>query len=245
MQAATAYAETQEDQQDVNRLVKDNLQLVKRIVGQLPYSTRQMVNTDDLVSSGMVGLVEAAHRYDASRKATFVTFAYRRIKGAVMDYLRDQDVLSKSARNRLDSLRDHIRKFREREGRKPSISELAEVADLSEKMVVKSLSHEKWNYLTSLQQTVDDDEGSSTSLSAFLPSKTKTPLQQLEHEEQIERVAEAVGDLTERQQQVIVMYYYEELYMKEIAEVLGVSESRVSQIHTKALYNLDKLLEDD
>ena len=243
MHATTAYAEDQKSNGRINKLVTDHLQLVRRIVGQLPRSTRNMVSEDDLYSSGTVGLVEAAHRYDPDRNATFVTFAYRRIKGAVMDYLRKQDVLSKSARNRLDDLRETIRRFREDEGRRPTIREIAELTELSEEMVLKSLSNEKWNYLASLQREYEDGEGTSIPLSALLPASTETPLEKLEREEQIERLQKAIRALPERQQQVIVMYYYEELYMREIAEVLEVSESRISQIHTKALYNLGRELD--
>jgi RNA polymerase sigma factor for flagellar operon FliA len=244
MHATTAYARSQAEDKDVNRLVTDNLQLVRRIVGQLPKRTRAMVSEDDLYSSGTVGLVEAAHRYDPERNATFVTFAYRRIKGAVMDYLRKQDVLSKSARNRLDDVREEIRRFREVEGRKPTLAELAEATGLSQESLVKSLSNEKWNYLTSLEQQFHDNEGSSTPLSALLPAGTETPLEKMEHQEQIQLLQDAIRSLSKREQQVIVMYYYEELYMREIAEVLEVSESRVSQIHTKALYNLGRALEE-
>lgn len=245
MNATMAYLEHDTDGEDVNRLVKDHLELVRRIVGQMSSQIRDMVSDDDLVSAGTVGLVEAAHRYDSEREATFVTFAYRRIKGSIMDYLRDQDVLSKSARNRFDKLRELIRQFREERGRKPSIKELADMADLPPKSVLKSLAHEKWNYITSLDNSLKDGQGGETRLSSLVPASTDTPLEKLEHEEQVRMLEEGIKTLSDRQKQVIVMYYYEELYMREIAEVLEVSESRVSQIHTEALYELGRYLEGD
>ncbi len=244
MRAARAYEEGETQSSEVNRLVTENLTLVKRIVGQLPSSIRQIVPRDDLISSGVIGLVEAAHRYDPDREATFVTFAYRRVKGSIMDYLRKQDVLSKSARKRLDRIRDFIQSFREENGRKPSIDEISDELDLSEERVLDALSNDKWNYLTSLEKPIEDGEGGRTELSALVPARTDTPLEKVEHKEQVDLVSEAIKELSEQQQQVIVMYYYKELYMKEIAEVLEVSESRVSQIHTKALYDLGKNLED-
>jgi len=245
MHAQAAYAEQDIQADDVDSLITDNLLLVKRIVGQLPRRTREVVPEDDLVSAGTVGLVEAAHRYDPSRRAAFTTFAYRRIKGAIMDFLRSRDVLSRPARKRLDRIKEEMQKFRTEEGRKPTVGELAEATGLNRETVLESMSNDKWNNCASLQKTLKDGEGGQAPLSAFIPAEMDTPLEDAEYQERIDRVSEAIKELPEQQQQVIVMYYYKELYMKEIARVLGVSASRISQIHTEAIYNLGKYLEDE
>ena len=243
--AQTAYAETASDANDVNRLVEEHLDYVRRIVGQLPSAIRNKASVDDLVGAGMVGLVEAAHRYEDNRGASFTTFAYRRIKGAVMDYLRRNDYLSKSARKRLSAIREEIRRFKADNGRSPSVAELADSLDLSEEAVLNSLAHEKWSSVSSLGRPISDSEGSETSLSAFIPADISTPLEKAEKRDRVDLLTEAIESLSERQQQLIVMYYYEELYMSEIAEVLGLSEGRVSQLHTKAIYALGRYMEDE
>jgi len=237
---AAVYEKTQ---QDVSELVKGHLGVVKRIVHRLPACMCSSISRDDLISAGMVGLVEAAHRYEPDRGASFVTFAYRRVRGAVIDFLRRRDSVSKSARQRMTRLRRQIREFREREGRKPSVGELAAATGLQEDTVTRLLSYERWDDMASLDSTVQDAEGSSTALAQLVPGEQSTPLQELERKELVERLTDALERLPDRQQKVLVLYYYEELYMKEIGEVLGLSESRISQLHSQALYRLSREME--
>ena len=190
-----------------------------------------------------MGLVQAAHRYEPDRGASFVTFAYRRVRGAVIDFLRSRDSVSKSARQRMTRLRRHIRDFREREGRKPSIAEMAAATGLEKDTVCRLLSYERWDGMASLDSSVQDEEGSSTALAQLVPGEQSTPLQDLEKKDLIEEMTDALERLPDRQQKVLILYYYEELYMKEIGEVLGLSESRISQLHSRALYTLSRQME--
>lgn len=240
--ARTAY-ETEREGASVQELVTEHLDLVKRIIYQLPPEFTISADREDLISAGTLGLVEAAHRYDESRGTSFVTFVYQRIKGAVVDYLRRNDLLSKSARGRVQMLRRRSREFRAQHGRSPTIPELAQAVDLPEETVVKFLGYERWDRVGSLATTLEDSEGQQIALAALIPGDMPTPVEKLERQEQIQRLRQAIERLPERQQQLIVMYYYEELYMREIAEVFGVSESRVSQLHTRAIYNLGRMLE--
>ena len=240
---ATQAYQTAKDTQSVQELITEHVDLVKRIVYQLPADFTISADREDLISAGMLGLVEAAHRYDESRGASFVTFVYRRIKGAVVDYLRRNDFLSKSARGRLQRLRQAAREFRADRGRSPSVPELAEIVDLPEETVVKFLGYQRWDNVGSLASRCTDGEGDSVALSQLIAGETTTPDDKLEHRERIEELTEAIQKLPERQQELIVLYYHEELYMKEIAEIFGVSESRISQLHTRALYELGRMLE--
>jgi len=239
-EATAAYTKGQEE---VSELVNDHLGVVKRIVHRLPACMCSSVSRDDLISAGMVGLVQAAHRYEPDRGASFVTFAYRRVRGAIIDFLRRRDCVSKSARKRLTGLRQHIRDFKEREGRKPSVAELAEASGLQEETVTRLLSYERWDDMASLDSQVQDEEGSSTALAQLVPGEQQTPLQELERQELVERLTDALEELPDRQQKVLILYYYEDLYMKEIGEVLGLSESRISQLHSRALYELSRQME--
>ena len=243
--AETAYGQAAGRDGTIKQLVLDNLPLVRRIVSRLCASLEMRVSEEDLISAGTLGLVEAAHRFDPAMGVKFATFGYWRVKGAVMDYLRQNDSLGKSARARLGDIRRCVRELSERNGRKPTIEELALAAGMSERDVLKCLSYEKWDYIGSLQDAVDDAEGEGSVLAALIPADAETPLQKLQWKERIERLSAAVKALPEREKQVIVMYYYEDLYMAEMAEILKVSESRVSQLHTRALYNLTRKLEGD
>ncbi len=241
--AETAYEEARQPDGFIKQLVTSHLGLVKRIAGRIRVGLDPSLSEDDLISAGTLGLVEAAHRFDLSRGVKFSTFAYSRIRGAIVDCLRRSDMLGKSSRERLSRLRQCIREFRARHARKPSIEELAAEADMDEQEVVRYLSYEKWDNVGSLQDRVRTGEGEASALEELVAADAATPLEHLEHQERVERLAEAIAELPERERQIIVMYYYEDLYMAEMAEILGVTEGRVSQLHTRALYNLTRKLE--
>jgi RNA polymerase sigma factor for flagellar operon FliA len=221
----------------------EHVPLARSIVNNLSVSLGPTVSRDDLYSAATLGLVEAAHRYDETKGAKFSTFAYMRVRGAVMDCLRRSDWLGKSAREQLKDLRRIMREFRGLHGRKPSIEELAEEAGMDEEAVLKYLAYEKWDSVGSLNDTVGSAEEGSSPLADLVDCGAPTPLENLQEEERLEQLARAIQELPEREKQIIVMYYYEDLYMAEMAEVFGVSESRISQLHTRAIYNLTRLLE--
>lgn len=242
--AETAYEDAAEHGDGVRKLVTENLSLVNQVVERSFGLVSDFVPREDLISAGTLGLVEAAHRFDPSRGAKFRTFAYYRVKGAIVDFLRQNDWLGKSAREQLSALQQAVREFRGREGRKPTIGELALRLEMSEEEILRVLSYEKWDNVRSVESRATGPDGKMSALGALIPSNEKPPDEKAEWNERVERVGEAIRQLPERQQQIIVMYYYEDLYMAEMAEVFGVSEGRISQIHTEAIYNLTRLLEE-
>ncbi len=241
----TTYGKAEAQDRRIRDLVIAHLPLVKGIVNGLVICLNSAVSEEDLISAGTLGLVEAAHRFDESRDVRFGTFAYRRVRGAIMDFLRINDYLGRSARTQLSALRRHVREFRSDNDRKPSIRELAKQAGMSEQNVLKYLAYEKWDHVTSLERTVEGLDGEQDPLIALMPNNEQTPLDKLEWNEKVEKLAKAIENLPEKQKQIIVMYYYEGLYMAETAEILHISESRVSQLHTRALYNLTIELEEE
>ncbi len=241
--AETAYQDARDDSARIKELVLDHVPLVNRLADRLLAKVTPDTSREDLISAGTVGLVEAAHRFDPSREVKFITFAYRRVRGAMLDYLRQKDWLGRSARDRLNELREITNAFRSRHHRVPRIEELAEEADISEERVLKYLSYRKWDYVCSLDQPAEDAEHGADGLAELIAADVPSPLEKLEWREKVERLAAAIEQLPERQRQIIVMYYYEDLYMAEMAEVLDLSESRISQLHTRAIYNLSRILE--
>jgi RNA polymerase sigma factor for flagellar operon FliA len=227
----------------VRELVMQHLALVGHIAGRACSSLPPGVSEDDLIGAGALGLVEAAHRFDPSAGVKFTTFAYPRVRGAILDHLREHDPLGKSARERLNSVRRRMNEMRGRDGRRPTIDALAEETGLSEQAVLECLSYEKWESVGSLSQPGGGDGAQPNALAALIPADTASPLEELEWQERLERLSAAIERLPEREKSIIVMYYYEELRMAEMAEILQVNESRVSQLHTRAIYNLTRMLE--
>jgi RNA polymerase sigma factor for flagellar operon FliA len=241
--AKTAYEKGDGKGNTLRDLVVDHLPLVGHIVGRLCAGIMTRVPREDLVGAGTLGLVEAAHRFDPAKGVKFSTYAYSRVRGAVVDYLRRNDPIGKVARDQLYAVRRCVSECQRRYGRRPSIEEIAARTGIPEEDVVQCLSYEKWRYVESLEASADGAGCDESPLAVLLPAEGRTPLEELEWEERIQRVARAVEDLPERERQIIVMYYYEELYMSEMAHILQITEGRVSQLHTRALYNLSRKLE--
>lgn len=241
--AETAYGDAARNEGRIKELVMQHLPLVQRIVNRLAVTLGPAISREDLISAGTVGLVEAAHRFDESRGVKFAAFASQRVKGAMIDCLRKNDWLGKSARERLTALRRAIRDYQGRTGRRPTIQELAAQTGMVEHEVLRYLSYEKWDRVSSLDGPANPDQEEDNVLAALVPADCETPLEAAERKELVEQLTRAIQDLDEREQQIVVMYYYEDLYMAEMAEILNISESRVSQLHTRALYNLTRKLE--
>ncbi|MFO8008639.1 MAG: sigma-70 family RNA polymerase sigma factor, partial [Candidatus Brocadiia bacterium] len=157
--AETAYHQSQGEDGRIKGLVLDNLALVNKIADRLAARLGPEVSREELISAGMLGLVEAAHRFDETHNVKFTTFAYRRVRGAMLDLLRQRDWLGRSAREHLDELRDITRRLRSERGRSPTIEELAAAAGLSEEDTLRYLSYERWDAVYSLDQEGPNGEG--------------------------------------------------------------------------------------
>jgi RNA polymerase sigma factor for flagellar operon FliA len=162
----------------------------------------------------------------------------------MVDFLRSNDILGRSARERLQEIRQAIESFRSLHARKPTVKELSRQTGLEEDEIVHCLTHEKLESMASLEAPAAEGD-SQGCLAELIPAQTSTPLSKLEWTEQVELLAAAIEALPEREKRIIVLYYYEDLYMAEMAEIMGISESRVSQLHTRALYNLTRIMGED
>jgi len=240
----TAYADASGANGGIKQLITQWLPLVSRVVNSMTVNLDPSVSREDMIGAGTLGLVQAAHRFDESRGTKFSTYAYWRIRGAVVDFLRKSDALSRGALAGVHRLRDAAREFRAQTGRTATVEELAESTGMTDQDVLKFLSYESWQGPMSSLSAHGGNPTEPGLLAALVPDDGPSPVQQLERKEQVERLAEAIESLPEREKQIVVMYYYEDLYMSEIAQVLGISEPRVSQLHTRALYNLTRKLEE-
>ena len=227
MRAAGAY-----DNSEV--LVQEHMDLVRRIahhlIGRLPSS----VQIEDLMQAGAMGLLEASRQYDDSHGASFETYAGIRIRGAMLDEVRRQDWSPRSSHRNLREISAAVRAVEMRVGRSAKAAEIAQEMGIDletyHEMLRKSTETRVFN--------VEDIFGPDGDSGDALPGDTKDPAGQFEEFSLGEAVTDAIGQLPERERTVLALYYDEELNLREIGEVLGVTESRVCQIHGQALVRL-------
>lgn len=219
---------------DRNRLVDRHVPLVKRIayhlLGRLPAD----VQVDDLIQAGVVGLLEAARHYDASQGASFETYAGIRIRGAMLDEVRRSDWTPRSVHRNARRVSEAVRLVENREGREAQAHEVAEelgvAIDEYQRMVSDSVSSRVMSFEDVFEP---ESEGENR-----LPGNEPDPLARLQEQDFREALAREVDRLPEREKLVMSMYYDDELNLREIGEVLGVTESRVCQLHGQALTRL-------
>jgi RNA polymerase sigma factor for flagellar operon FliA len=211
------------------------LPLVHKIAQRAATYLRPPLTYDDLVSAGTVGLVKAARDYDPSFQAEFKTYAYIRIKGAILDELRGWAFIAPAVHKQIRRTAQLSLEITKQTGVPPSEAELAEKLGVTLEEVYQTLDNAR------AQQFISIDGCGENSLSlanVLADSQTKTPDEQFEQAELIERLAEAISRLDERQRQVILLYYQQHLTMKQIAKVFSITEPRVSQLHSSAIFNL-------
>lgn len=209
-----------------------------RLKGTLPDS----VDVDDLFSAASIGLIESMDRFDKSRNVSFSTYAERRIKGAILDSLRNLDFLPRNVRTRLKALDAAINELSGKLGRKPTIQEIIDNTEYSEEDIYRLMGLQENEKMLSLDESIGDSDDAS--LVDFVKSTGLTPEDEVLKNNLTEKMAEEIDKLSEKERQVVTLYYYEELTMKEVAEVLDITESRVSQIHTSAMQKLKRRLKD-
>nr|EES52992.1 MAG: RNA polymerase, sigma 28 subunit, FliA/WhiG [Leptospirillum ferrodiazotrophum] len=227
-------------------------QMIKEFAGTIKYHAMRYAHrlppelgVEDLISVGLHSLVESARRFDPSRGLKFKTMAEHRIRGAMLDEIRSMDWVPRSVREKQADVQ-MARESLERElGRHPEDAELAARLGLSLEDLETLLWEIDPHPVLSLDEVFGPDESEGESLGDHLPGpKGEDPLSRLLQGEALDALAGALDALPEKQRLVLTLYYYEELTMKEVAQVLDVSESRVSQIHSQALRGIRALLEE-
>jgi RNA polymerase sigma factor FliA len=210
--------------------------LARRMAATMPHS----IDLSDLVQDGVIGLIDAAHRFDDSRGIKFETFAERRIRGAMIDALR-KDAWPRGVRRVRRELEAAREKLRASLGHEPSLADLAAAVGSDEKRLGKTIV--RINTIESTSPFSSAENVEETQLPAVMvPAEPERPDMQYERHEVKNRVRNAIATLPVREQRVIALYYYNEVTMKDIGAELGVNESRVSQLHARAIRRLKDAL---
>ncbi len=223
-----------------NRLIEEYLPLVHHVLGRLTIHLPSTLDREDLFEVGVLGLMHAAQTFNPSRGAAFKTHAFTLIRGAILDEIRKHDPIPRSRRDRVKQLGEVEAKLEDELGRAPTPEEMAEASGLTVEQVEESLVNAHGAAMLSLE---DHDSGSNDELRLIdclrLP-RTEDPLDLVARRELKERLSAAIQRLPERERHVIVLYYAESLRLKEIGAILGITESRVSQLHARAILRLNR-----
>ena len=236
------------DAQARERLVLAYSPLVKYVAGRMSSGLPAHVEESDLISYGLLGLISAIERFDPGRQIKFETFAITRIKGSIIDELRSLDWVPRSVRAKAREIERANAKLEHELHRAPTDQEMAEALDVSVEEFQAALTRISNSSVVALDElwTVSDASGDQVSLLDTIQDPNAVdPAHELDASEMKDRLAEAIARLPEREKLVVALYYYENLTLREIGEVLGVTESRVSQLHTKAVLRLKGRLQSD
>lgn len=241
------YKATQDDKAR-ERLVVAYSPLVKYVAGRMASGLPAHVEEADLISYGLVGLISAIQRFEPERDIKFETYAITRIKGAIIDELRSLDWVPRSVRSRARDIERANSKLEHQLQRAPTDEEMAAELDMTVEEFQEALLQISNSTVAALDElwTVSDASGDQVSLLDTLQDPdAPDPSEVMDATDMKDRVADAIARLPEREKLVVALYYYENLTLREIGEVLGVTESRVSQLHTKAVLRLRSRLTGD
>ena len=214
--------------------------MIKYVANRIALRLPPHIEVDDLISVGAIGLMDAIEKYDPSRGAKFKTYAEFRVRGSILDELRSLDWVPRSVRQKASNLDAVVSKLQSRLGRLPEDEEIAKEMGVTLEEFFDTLNETRNMPLLSLEDLgIARDSGDKQSLLDTLEGKGDVdPQTQMRLTELKNLIAAAIDSLPEKERLMVSLYYYEELTMKEIGEVLGITESRISQIHSKAVYRL-------
>ncbi len=243
-----AYAEWWEkwineaDQEAGDRLLEAYMPLVHYHVQRVGATLPKNVSQEEMFSHGMMGLYDAMRKFDLSRELKFDTYASIRIRGAIMDGLRKEDWLPRTVREKSKKIEETMSQLEQTYGRFVTEEEVAEKLNMSEEEVRRVMNETFFANLLSIHEETPEGEKEETFQSTIQDANTLTPEEETLKANLLEELAEAIENLNEKEQMVLSLFYQEELTLTEIGHVMNLSVSRISQIHSKALFRLQQIL---
>ncbi|MGG3738310.1 FliA/WhiG family RNA polymerase sigma factor [Aeribacillus pallidus] len=232
----------EQDSQAGEALVKMYTPLVSYHVQRIAVGLPKNVSKDELYSLGMMGLFDALNKFDPSRDLKFDTYASFRIRGAILDGLRKEDWLPRGTREKAKKIEATIEMLEQRYMRTVTAEEVAACLDMSVEEVTQTMNEHFFANVLSIDEQNHDTDEKESYVQSLTDKNELTPEEILLKDELIQQLSEEIKKLTEKEQLVLSLFYKEELTLTEIGEVMNLSTSRISQIHSKAIYKLRKLL---
>lgn len=223
-------------------MIKKYIPLVKYIASRVIVGKSRYIDYEDLVGYGMIGLIDALNKFDESKGMKFSTYASIRIKGAMIDELRKNSPISKGAMDKLNKYNFVIEKLQSELLREPTYFEIASGMGVEVKDVIEVESYINYISVMSLEDLIFSEDDDMPLIGTIEDKKSPSPEKSLEEKEEIEYLTKALDLINEKDKTVLSLYYYEGLTLKQIGNILGVSESRVCQLHTRAIIHLRKQL---
>jgi RNA polymerase sigma factor for flagellar operon FliA len=236
--ALKAYTETSGKLRQ-DQLIIEYLPMVHKIVHQVVTYLHPPLTMDDMVSAGTIGLVKAARDFDPTRDAEFKTYAYIRIRGAVIDELRGWSFAPATVKRQLDQAQQIAEDIRNQTGLEPTDQQIAQKMNIPKEKLYRLFENARARHFLSIHGLSDE---SPSLADALTNTSASQPEDKLQRQELLQKLSEAIQSLPQRQRQIIILYYTRDLTMKDIAEVINVTESRVSQLHASALFKMSNKL---
>jgi len=231
--------------QERNKIIMEFLPRINYIVKNIKQENLPpTITEEDLINTGVLGLIDAIEKYDPSKGVKLSTYAEIRIRGHILDTLRKLDWIPRNVRQRARQLENAMLELEQKLGREATAEEIAEYLGIPLEKYIKYAEKVSNNILVSIDSNVRSDEDENgTKLWQLISINDDTPDKYVENEEIKLILSDIISKLNEKERLVITLYYYEELPMKKIAEILGLTESRISQIHTKTMMKIRKEIE--
>ncbi|WP_449619403.1 FliA/WhiG family RNA polymerase sigma factor [Robertmurraya sp. Marseille-Q9965] len=230
------------DEEAGNLLVKKYMPLVSYHVQRVSVGLPRNVSRDDIHSLGLIGLYDALEKFDPSRDLKFDTYASFRIRGAIIDGLRKEDWLSRSTRDKAKKIEAAIGKLEQKLMRNVTAKDIASELNLTEEEVVTTMNEHFFSSVLSIDENPGEQEEKDGQTFAIKDTKAEIPEEKVIKDELIKEMAEMIAHLNENEQLVLSLFYQEELTLTEIGQVMDLSTSRISQIHSKAIFKLRQSL---
>lgn len=224
------------------QVIESYIPLVKYIASRVSMGKNKYMEYEDLVGYGMVGLMDALSKYDSTKGMKFSSYASIRIKGAIIDELRRARPISKGAMDKLNKYNEAVESLQKTLLREPILIEIANYMNITVSEVSEIENYINYISIVSLEDMIFSDDEDMTVMGTIEDKNSPSPEESYESVEQLEILSEGIKSLKEKDRTILNLYYYEGLTLKEIGEVLSVSESRVCQLHSRAIRNLREKL---
>lgn len=224
-------------------IIKKNIPLVKYIASKIMVGKNKYVEYEDLISYGMIGLMDAINKYDDTKGMKFSTYAAIRINGSIIDEIRKNSPISKRAIDKLNRYNKVVEELQNKLYREPKDIEVAERMEISLKELTDIQGYVNYISMMSLETILFGDDEEMSLINSIEDTKSPSPQKSLEEKEMLEYLRRGLDNLKERDRLILNLYYYEKLTLKQIGSVLEVSESRVCQLHSRAILSLRKEIE--